>query len=306
MGTRLVSILTALALLLGAAPAPTHADEVPVELFPALDFSYRDRLDPADINRTNEKGETLPWGANNWNCTPSPAHPTPVVLVHAYSSSMRFSWALISPLLVAAGYCVYAFNWGEMPETGQTGVGPLRDAAAELRDFVDKVRARTGASEVDLVGHSAGGLMPHWYLKKLGGHKYVRQFVAIAPATHGTDVGGLATANPELIDSMIENSAQDKPAGRNLMPHSSFVQEVSNPTPALPDVTYTVVATRYDTTVTPVRSQFIPAAPNVTNILVQDVCPLTYVGHGTLVWHPVMFQLLQNILGGNDYPIRCA
>lgn len=147
--------------------------------------------------------------------------------------------------------------------------------------------------------------MPHWYLKKMGGHKYVRQFVAIAPATHGTDLGGLATANPQLSDTMIDRAAQDKPAGRDLMPHSSFVREVAYPTPAMPDVTYTVVATRYDTTVTPVRRQFIPPAPNVTNILVQDVCPLTYVGHGPIVWHPVMFQLLENILGGNTYPIRC-
>ncbi len=48
-------------------------------------------------------------------------------------------------------------------------LSPLEQSAQELSVFVDEVLAATGASKVDIVGHSQGTLMPNYYVKFLGG-----------------------------------------------------------------------------------------------------------------------------------------
>lgn len=280
--------------------------EVRSTVFPALDFTYMDRLDIKDLVRKDSTGRYEPWGANNWNCTPSPKHPLPVVMVHGFNTTMGLNWALVSPLLVSAGYCVYSLNWGVVDGQEKAGYGPLRQGAAQLSAFVDKVLKSTGAPRVDIVGHSAGGVMPHWYLHKLGGHKKVRNFFAIAPATNGTDLFGIATNAPKLTDTVVDYVSKEQPAARDLMPNSSFIRELHSPSPVMPDVNYTVISTRYDEMVTPVKSQFLPAGPNVKNYLLQKMCPQAFATHGTMAMHPVVFQLLENVLGNANYPIRCS
>ena len=53
-----------------------------------------------------------PAGANT-RCTPSAAHPYPVVLVHGTFANMYDSWGALAPDLVNNGYCVYMFNYGQ-------------------------------------------------------------------------------------------------------------------------------------------------------------------------------------------------
>src|SRR6478609_7715072 len=117
-----------------------------------------------------------PPGANDWSCKPTAAHPRPVVLVHGTFADMSNSWQAISPLLKNNGYCVFALDYGSYAGSGAIGVygtGEIPDSAAELNAFVDQVRAATGAAEVDVVGHSQGGMMPRYYLEFLGGAEEV-------------------------------------------------------------------------------------------------------------------------------------
>jgi triacylglycerol esterase/lipase EstA (alpha/beta hydrolase family) len=46
-------------------------------------------------------------------CQPSPAHPSPVVLVHGTFANQEISWNALRPLLQSRGYCVYpvALQW---------------------------------------------------------------------------------------------------------------------------------------------------------------------------------------------------
>ncbi|GII95442.1 hypothetical protein Ssi02_56730 [Sinosporangium siamense] len=49
----------------------------------------------------------------------------------------------------------------------------------------------TGATKVDLVGHSqGGGPLPRWYLKFLGGAPKVRKLIGLGAANHGTTISG--------------------------------------------------------------------------------------------------------------------
>jgi triacylglycerol esterase/lipase EstA (alpha/beta hydrolase family) len=116
-------------------------------------------------------------------------HPYPVVLVHGTAENRLDNWLAMSPALEAAGYCVYALNYGSYNGSGALGVygiGRIEASARELADFVDSVLAATGASKVDLVGHSQGGMMPRYYIKNLGGDGKVDDLVGLSPSNHGT------------------------------------------------------------------------------------------------------------------------
>jgi triacylglycerol esterase/lipase EstA (alpha/beta hydrolase family) len=97
-----------------------------------------------------------PPGAN-LPCQPSAAHPEPVILVHGTFENMFDNWQAMAPALRAAGYCVYAFDYGSYDGSGLIGiygVGRIEASAQQLSSEVDTVLAQTGASKVDLVGHS--------------------------------------------------------------------------------------------------------------------------------------------------------
>ncbi|MCW2948387.1 MAG: lipase [Actinoallomurus sp.] len=220
--------------------------------------------------------DTAPVGSNDWSCVPSAAHPRPVVLVHGTVENMTYNWFSLSPLLADEGYCVFAFNYGQepgihvgLPGATQTGgVAPVADSAHELARFVDRVRAATGSSKVDIVGHSQGGMMPRYFLKFLGGAAKVHTLVGLAPSNHGTTVDGLALLPgvPQLLTLGLGPSVHDQIAG------SAFMDELNAGGDTVPAVRYTVIESSLDEVVTPYSSAFL-TGPNVTNILLQQQCP---------------------------------
>jgi len=221
-----------------------------------------------------------PPGANDWSCKPSPAHPLPVVLVHGTFADMSNSWQAISPLLKNNGYCVFALNYGDYNGSGAIGVYGVDDiptSAGELSAFVDKVLAATGAAEVDLVGHSQGGMMPRYYLKYLGGAAKVRALVGLSPSNHGTTLDGLfVLAN--FFPGANQFTGALCPACEQQRVDSAFITNLNSGGETVPGVDYTVIQTRYDQVVTPYTSAFLSGS-NVKNVLLQNQCILDLGDH---------------------------
>jgi triacylglycerol lipase len=65
-------------------------------------------------------------------------------------------------------------------------VGDITVAATALAKEVQQVKAQTGASKVDLVGHSMGGLIARYYLKNLNGAVNIAHLVQFSSPNHGT------------------------------------------------------------------------------------------------------------------------
>ena len=187
----LVALLAVVAVL-GAVPAGAGASQyVPYGGEALAEGLWNETWDPTALA-----------GGNN-GCRPSSAHPYPVVLVHGTFADMSDSWQALSPLLADHGYCVFALNYGSSNGSGEAGVyatGPIPASAEELDAFVQKVLAATGASKVDVVGHSQGGMMPRYFLRFLGGAGEVGTLVGehlSMPYDHIADADVLDALDPK-------------------------------------------------------------------------------------------------------------
>ena len=221
-----------------------------------------------------------PPGANNWSCKPSAAHPDPVILVHGTFADMSDSWQALSPLLYDNGYCVFALNYGPYNGSGSLGIyatGPIERSAWQLSQFVDRVLAATGASKVDLVGHSQGGMMPRDYIRFLGGASKVHTLIGLAPSNHGTTLNGIFTLSGYFPGSNA--LLADCPACQEQEADSPFVSNLNAGRETDPSVNYTVIQSANDGVVTPYTSAFLASAPNVTDILLQHQCWLDQGEH---------------------------
>jgi triacylglycerol esterase/lipase EstA (alpha/beta hydrolase family) len=256
----LVTCAAALALMVGMAQA-----DLPV--------IYSGTLGYAHVSPT-----ASPPGANDWSCQPTASHPRPVVLVHGTFADMSDSWQALSPLLKNNGYCVFALNYGSYGGSGAVGIygtGDIPTSAAELSAFVDKVLGATSAAEVDVVGHSQGGMMPRYYLKNLGGAAKVHTLVGLSPSNHGTTLDGLFTL-ASFFPGATQFTGALCPACEQQRAGSAFITALNAGGETVPGVSYTVIQTRYDQVVTPYSSAFLAGATNVT---LQNQCILDLGDH---------------------------
>ncbi|WP_194836724.1 triacylglycerol lipase [Nocardia sp. XZ_19_369] len=243
-----------------------------------------------------------PPGANNWSCRPSAAHPRPVVLVHGTFENRLDNWFAMSPRLAAAGYCVYALDFGRGLGGTVSGIGPMRASAQEISDFVDRVLTTTGAQQVDIVGHSQGGVLPRYYVKNLGGADKVHTLVGLAPDNHGTTWGliGLPiTLIPPATDLLC-------PSCREQLPTSELITQLNAGGETQPGIHYTVIVSKFDEFATPYTTGFL-AGPDVDNITLQDVCPTNLSEHMAITSDPTTIQLVLNALDPDHRsPVPCG
>lgn len=290
----LVAGMTA-ALALGAVPA--QASSLPMESEAS-----------AFLNSTFFWNYEAPPPGANVPCTPSAAHPYPVVLVEGTFSSMYNNFGAISPDLVNDGYCVYAFNYGQtIPFTAFHAMGDIRTSAAELSTEVNNVLAKTGANKVDLVGWSQGGMMPRYYINDLGGAAKVNMLVALAPSNYGTTVDGLTTLVADLgllgiATGLLSITCE---ACDQQLQGSSFLTGL-NRAPTVPGVKYVVVETADDDVVTPYTNAFLPGAPNVQNITLQNQCSQDASDHLSIGYDSNALQDVVNALGPDSPGFRPA
>ena len=141
--------------------------------------------------------------------------------------------------------------------------------------------AQTGASKVDIVGHSQGGMMPRYYVKNLGGAAKVDDLIGLSPSNHGTDAGSRPSGG-----TCVRLHASRRRA-RSSSPSSTRAtrRPATSTTPS--------IQTRYDEVVTPFTSAFLDGA---TNVLLQDKCRADVSEHLTIVVDQTAVQWIKNAL----------
>lgn len=297
MGRRAVAALAAALLATGLMGAPARAGgDLPVP------YTF---LVSAVLGGT--RVDASPPGANEWSCRPSAEHPRPVVLVHGLLGNRNTNWQTYAPLLKNNGYCVYSLTYG-VPKGTPVGLDQfggltrMQDSAVQLKAFVQRVLRSTGAREVDIVGHSEGTVVPQYYVKFLGGAKYVQNYVAIAPLWHGTRIANTATVVAKLF-GLDPDSLPVCASCAQFAPGSPFMTKMRTGRIAVRGVHYTNIVTKYDELVAPYTSGI---QRGMHNYVLQDSCAEDYSEHFEVVASPVAAQIVLNTLDpAHPKPVPC-
>ena len=89
------------------------------------------------------------------------------------------------------------------------GYGDIRIAAGMVGGEIDRVRAITGATKVNLVGMSLGGLIGLYYLKVAGGAPHVERFISVGGPLSGSSLARVAQLVPIDFVHSIAQTAPD-------------------------------------------------------------------------------------------------
>ena len=119
--------------------------------------------------------------------------PRPILVLHGYAMN-RANFLPLALRLARAGLGpVFGFEYWTLGRTAA--------AARQLGWFIDEVRAATGATEVDLIGHSIGGMVGRYYVSLAGGDGIARHLITIGSPHTGTDVSRIGIGHPtrELV-----------------------------------------------------------------------------------------------------------
>lgn len=296
---RIATIAAALTVLLVGLATPSSATDqlpVPYQFIPSALFGGMPDADAP--------------GTNDWTCRPSAEHPRPVVLVHGTGGNRSTNWQTYGPLLHNNGYCVFSLTYGVTPGSPYPisaigGLTSIRSSAAELGAFVDKVLAATGARQVDLVGHSQGTLMPDYWLKFLGGAGKVGSYISLAPLWRGTALGDIRPLfmlafGPDVPEYTVPFCE----ACGEMSASSSFMAQMRAGGVAVPGVNYVNIMSRYDELVSPYTSG---SEPGMTNIVLQDRCPLDFTEHFEIAADRNATLLVLNALDPtHPRPLNCT
>jgi pimeloyl-ACP methyl ester carboxylesterase len=175
---------------------------------------------------------------------------------------------LLERRLQEDGITVFSFNLGTL------NTRDIRRSAFLIHRKIERILAQLPLNRIDIIGHSMGGLIGLYYIKKLGGHARVRKLLMIGSPVKGTWAALLGVATLGLLST----------SSWQLLPRSRFLDELNNGEIPPGVEVHTVAAAR--DWVCPLPSTRLRGAHAVT-------VPL---GHSSLVVSPMVYRRLMNIL----------
>jgi pimeloyl-ACP methyl ester carboxylesterase len=196
--------------------------------------------------------------------------PPPVVLLHGFIDN-RSVFVLLRRSLVQHGrHRVESLNYSPL-------TCDIRTAAELLGRHIEEICDRTGSPQVDVVGHSLGGLIARYYVQCLGGDLRVRTLVTLGTPHSGTRVAPLANAHPIV---------------RQMRPDSPLIQELRKPAPGC-RTRFVSFWSDLDHLMDPLESACV-AHPD----LHAENVRVTGVGHLALPVHPAVATGIRQALDG--------
>jgi triacylglycerol lipase len=134
----------------------------------------------------------------------------PILIIHGFLGT-RGSMYLLERRLVEDGFVVVSFNLGTL------NVRDIRRSAFLIHRKIERILAQTPSQRIDIIGHSMGGLIGLYYVKKLGGHARVRKLIMMGTPVRGT---WAALAGVVTLGLWSTSSWQ-------LLPRSRFLDELA-------------------------------------------------------------------------------
>jgi triacylglycerol esterase/lipase EstA (alpha/beta hydrolase family) len=219
----------------------------------------------------------------------------PVIIVEGTGSGPPLlailDYSAMAERLRADGYQPYVFR---LPGRG---LGDIAETSAGLVPFVDRVLAETGASKVDLIGHSQGGIVSRYYIKFLGGESKVDSLVSLGAPHYGSQIANLAMLHG-VLECLGYEFCQQVVTG------SDFLRRLNGDDDTFGSVAYTNIETALDLIVLPYTNAF-QRSPGAVNVTIQNQCPLRVVEHLLLAVDGTTYSGIQDALARQPIRLNC-
>ena len=213
----------------------------------------------------------------------------PVIIV-AGTFSPAIANEPLAARLRADGHTVHIF---ELPALG---TGDIRATARALNTFADGIRARYGASRVDLVGHSQGGLVARAYVKYEGGAAEVDSLISLGTPNYGTSIAN-------IVAFFALGNCIGIVACNQMAIGSSFLNDLNAGDDTIGNVRYTNLYTSFDELVRPVDNARMN--DGATNVRVQSQCWARVIGHVSIALDGAVYSGIQDALAKRAISYNC-
>ncbi len=220
----------------------------------------------------------------------------PVIIVAGTTAAQPVAdvvYAQMAARLARDGYVPFIFG---LPGGG---LGSLRASARSLHEFIGHVVGVTGATRVDLVGHSQGGLLGRYTIKYLGDASRVGTLVSLAAPNHG------ATSR-RLEQIFGAGNCVGIPACTQMAPGSSFLNSLNAGDDTIGAVRYVNMASTGDRLVRPTTTAFLDDDGNNTNVLLQWQCPNVTTDHLGFPDSGTVYSGIRRALARQSIQLDCA
>ncbi|WP_330320576.1 alpha/beta fold hydrolase [Streptomyces clavifer] len=203
---------------------------------------------------------------------PSADDRPPVVLLHGFIDNRSVFVLLRRSLSRHGWHHLESLNYSPL-------TCDIRTAAELLGRHVEEICARTGHREIDIVGHSLGGLIARYYVQRLGGDRRVRTLVTLGTPHSGTAVAPVAGAHPIV---------------RQMRSGSDLIEELRRPAPGC-RTRFVSFWSELDRVMVPVETACIDH-PDLDTVNVR----VTGIGHLALTVHPAVASAIRQALESDD------
>lgn len=242
---------------------------------------------------------------NNWFCR---SRHNPVIVLHGLFASRDLDLNFFETWLRPQGYCTFGLTYGTYPILSTAGgVRPVDESAVEIANFIRQVLDNTGASRVDIVGHSEGGFQALYVPKTQGLSNRIEKIVALAPPTMGTPYNNLISLSDALrLPVALVLKLLGCAACGDIATNGGGIHRLNQGPIVQPGNDVTIIATKYDAVVTPPGKASFISEPGVFNTFVQDACPSDRTSHNGMALDENVYNLILNgLTGRSGRPFYC-
>ena len=137
----------------------------------------------------------------------------PVLLLYGFLSTRR-SCEVLEHRLRRDGYCVFSINLGGLFDAFNTK--GIEESAEKVREKIERLYRRFQLGPLSIIGHSKGGLIGRYYVKRLGGDQRVRNLITLATPHNGTPRAYLGCATLGVVAKSVWQMTPMSPFIRRL------------------------------------------------------------------------------------------